>query len=223
MNYRIYKHSIIWMSALVLIALVLGACGSAPTATPAAAPPAPATEAAPTEAAPTEAAPTEAAPTEAPTEEPTTVPTEAPTEEPTAAPTEPPAEEAAAAPAVEGITWQVTTYRDAAGAMATPVADATVTIQDGRVTGNAGCNGFFASYTLDGEKLSVEQGGATAMMCEEAVMAQEGAILASLPLIASYTLADEQLTLLDAEAAPLLTLAPQVAPALTVASLRGMR
>ena len=118
------------------------------------------------------------APTEAPTEEAAPAEaTEAPAEEP--APTEEPAEESAGS-ALEGVTWQVAEYVDADGTAATPVADATVTFQNGQVTGNAGCNGFFASYTVDGTVLAITLGGSTVMACEEAIMAQEQAILAAL-------------------------------------------
>ena len=53
------------------------------------------------------------------------------------------------------------------------------------------------------------------MACEDAIMAQEEAILAALGEVASYAMVDGQLTLLDAAGVTVLALTPQVAPALT--------
>ncbi|MFO7633201.1 MAG: META domain-containing protein, partial [Caldilinea sp.] len=158
------RRLFILVSLLALMSLVLGACGGSP-ATPTAAPqPAPATEA--PAAAPTEAPTEEPVATEAPAED--AVATEAPVEEATEAPaeepvtTETPAEEVvtSAASALEGVTWQVTGYLQG-GDMTSPVINGTLIFQDGRVTGNAGCNGFFAGYTIDGAQLTVSQGGST--------------------------------------------------------------
>ena len=211
MHYRIPTRPFL-LIAVLAIGLLLAACGGAaqtPTAQPAA----------PTEA-PT-VAPTEA-PTEVPTEAPTEVPTEAPTEEATpteapaeeAAPTEEPAEESAASPLESG-TWQVTEYVAADGTATAPVADAIVTFQNGQITGNGGCNGFFAGYTLDGNALAITLGGRTSMACEDAVMAQEDAILAALGQVAAYEVADSQLQLLGEDGTALLTLTAQTATDLT--------
>jgi heat shock protein HslJ len=78
-----------------------------------------------------------------------------------------------------------------------------------------GCNGFFASYTIDGSVLTVTLGGMTDMACEDALMAQEQAILAALDQTASYAVADAQVTLLDSEGAVLLTLSAQTSSGLT--------
>lgn len=203
---------------LALMSLVLSACGGSP-ATPAA-PPATATEA--PAAAPTEAPAEEAAATEAPAEEPVAteapaeepVATEAPAEEPVA--TETPAEEVAAstASALEGVTWQVTGYLQG-GSMMAPVINGTLIFQDGTVTGNAGCNGFFAGYSIDGDQLTVSQGGSTLMACDEAIMSQEQAILANLAVAASYVVVDSGVNILDADGVVVLELAQQESPSLT--------
>ena len=212
---HVQKRHIVLILALIA-AVVLAACtGPAPTPT---ATTAPTDEPTAVSQAPTEE-PTEE-PTVEPTEEPTAVPAEEPTATPAAEP-EAPAAEATAAPAeesalspLEGVTWQVAEYMGADGAMATPVADATVSFQNGRVSGNAGCNGFFAGYTLDGTALSVTQAGSTLMACEEAVMAQELAVLTNLTEVASYAVVDDQVQLLNAEGTAVLVLAPQAAPTL---------
>jgi len=213
MHHRIHYKPFL-LIAVLAISLLVAACGGA------AATPTPTVASAPTEV-PTEV-PT-AAPTEAPTE---AVATEVPTEAPTVEATEPPAEEPTpeeAAPGdaitattgIEGVTWQVTEFTGADGVAAAPVADATIAFRNGQVSGNAGCNGFFAGYTVDGSQLTVSQGGSTLMACEEATMAQEQAILASLEHIATYALSDGQLTLLDVDGAVLLTLSAQASPGLT--------
>ena len=84
-----------------------------------------------------------------------------------------------------------------------------------QVSGNAGCNRFFAGYTLDGAQLTIELGGSTAMACEDAIMAQEDAILAAMGEVASYAILDGQLNLVNAEGVTVLALTPQVAPTLT--------
>jgi heat shock protein HslJ len=63
--------------------------------------------------------------------------------------------------------------------------------------------------------LTVAQGGSTLMACDEAVMAQEQAILANLTAAASYEVVDSGMNILDADGAVVLTLAPQAAPSLT--------
>ncbi|GIZ13287.1 META domain-containing protein [Pseudomonas sp. NCCP-436] len=51
---------------------------------------------------------------------------------------------------------------------------------DGRAHGNAGCNHWFASYQLDGERLRFESPGSTRRMCAPALMEQEQRFLAAL-------------------------------------------
>ncbi|MBO3276464.1 META domain-containing protein [Pseudomonas schmalbachii] len=50
----------------------------------------------------------------------------------------------------------------------------------GRAYGNAGCNHWFAGYTLDGENLTFGQAGSTRKMCAPALMEQEQRFLAAL-------------------------------------------
>jgi heat shock protein HslJ len=205
------------------MSLLLAACGGTP-----AAPQAPAAEATPVEAAveptavPTEEAVAEA--TTAPTEEPTEEATEEPAAEATAEATEeatseatPAAEEEGTASALEGVTWQVVEYAGADRAMAAPVADATMAFNNGQISGNAGCNGFFAGYVIDGAQLTIEQGASTMMACPEPEMAQETAIWAALGQAASYTVVDGQLTILNSDGVAVISFAAQ-----EVASLTGV-
>src|SRR5690242_6480961 len=69
------------------------------------------------------------------------------------------------------------------------------------LAGSAGCNRYNASYTADGEHLSVSHPRQTRMMCPkpDGVMEQEGRFLATLYGASAYRLADDQLELLGAD------------------------
>ena len=81
----------------------------------------------------------------------------------------------------------------------------TITLgDDGRAYGNAGCNHWFASYTLEGDKLSFSAPGSTRKMCAPALMEQEARFLASLSTVERWDFsATEQLRLWPAEGKPL--------------------
>ena len=51
---------------------------------------------------------------------------------------------------------------------------------DGRAHGNAGCNHWFAGYTLKGQALSFDPAGSTRKLCTPALMEQEQRFLAAL-------------------------------------------
>lgn len=52
----------------------------------------------------------------------------------------------------------------------TPVS---LTLSEGRAYGNAGCNHWFGSYELDGQRLRFSNLGSTRKMCAEEIMEQE--------------------------------------------------
>ncbi|MFI8481529.1 META domain-containing protein [Pseudomonas sp. NPDC078700] len=75
---------------------------------------------------------------------------------------------------------------------------------DGRAYGNAGCNHWFASYTLDGDNIRFEQPGSTRKMCAPALMEQEARFLQSLPSITRWDFSEtSQLRLWPSEGKPL--------------------
>ncbi len=75
---------------------------------------------------------------------------------------------------------------------------------DGRAYGNAGCNHWFASYQLDGNKLSFAQVGATRKLCPPALMEQEQRFLEALGQIQRWDVsATEQLRLWPAIGKPI--------------------
>jgi heat shock protein HslJ len=75
---------------------------------------------------------------------------------------------------------------------------------DGRAYGNAGCNHWFASYTLAGEQLSFGAVGSTRKMCAPALMEQEARFLDSLSQVQRWDVSPiEQLRLWPAAGKPL--------------------
>ncbi|WP_171902463.1 META domain-containing protein [Sinorhizobium sp. RAC02] len=59
-------------------------------------------------------------------------------------------------------------------------SDPTLTFApDGRIHGNGSCNRFFGGFTLSGEGLKLSETGASMMLCDQPLMAQERALLAA--------------------------------------------
>ncbi|MDO9619929.1 MAG: META domain-containing protein [Pseudomonas sp.] len=81
----------------------------------------------------------------------------------------------------------------------------TITLgDDGRAYGNAGCNHWFASYTLAGDTLSFSAAGSTRKMCAPALMEQEARFLDSLSKVQRWDFSPtEQLRLWPAQGKPL--------------------
>jgi heat shock protein HslJ len=93
----------------------------------------------------------------------------------------------------------------------------TVTLEfrdDGRITGSAGCNHYFASYAMTGTKIVIAQAGSTEMYCTApGAMEQERAYLALLGRAASLTVVHDRLTFADAQGTPILSFTRIVPPA----------
>lgn len=76
---------------------------------------------------------------------------------------------------------------------------------DGRLSGNASCNSFGASYTLAGDKLRIGRIATTRKACGEALMEQEDRVLTALERAARATVPPHGfLTLQDADGAVLM-------------------
>jgi putative lipoprotein len=103
-----------------------------------------------------------------------------------------------------GSTWQVLRYAGEAGALVAALPNVEATMEfgaDGRFGANAGCNGLGADYTVDESAGTLAFGmfSMTLMLCEPpALMAQESGLIAALERTASYAIAGNRLTLLDA-------------------------
>jgi heat shock protein HslJ len=77
-----------------------------------------------------------------------------------------------------GSTWRLVSFEtDTEVIPSLPESPATLAFsegeQAGRVGGSGGCNRYFASYTLTGDRLRISPLGSTRMMCSPARMAQE--------------------------------------------------
>ena len=95
---------------------------------------------------------------------------------------------------------------DAVSSVITGTTITAVFGEDGRVTGSAGCNNYFGSYTATGKSLLIGSTGSTKMNCPgRGIMLQEGSYLASLGKTASYTISGNRLSLADANGATLLS------------------
>ena len=78
---------------------------------------------------------------------------------------------ATAAPQLAGSEWRPTDI----GGVEVP-AEPEVFVRfggEGRLEGHGGCNGFFGSYELDGDKIEIGPLGATRMACPEVIMDAE--------------------------------------------------
>jgi heat shock protein HslJ len=114
----------------------------------------------------------------------------------------------AAQPALEGPTWSLLSIVAERWIDGEPVpmpepvpvregSEITLTLEDGRASGSAGCNSYGASYTLDGVLLSLGEIAATEKACStpERVMEQERRYLAALAGVTGYRMAGTQLWL----------------------------
>ena len=105
-----------------------------------------------------------------------------------------------------GTSWTLTSA-SIDGDASVAVATATLTFdRDGStLAGSTGCNQFAGTYAQEGTDLTITLGPVTLAACvDPAVTAQEAAILAHLPDVASFS-SDDQLTLEDSSGAALLT------------------
>jgi heat shock protein HslJ len=101
-----------------------------------------------------------------------------------------------------GTTWSLDFYKAADGTMTAvlPATMVTALFEDGNLTGSAGCNSYFGSYTQQGQNgITIGPLGSTLMFCgEPGVMEQETAYLALLQSAVSYDISGAMLTLSDA-------------------------
>lgn len=105
-----------------------------------------------------------------------------------------------------GVPWDVLAYNNGKQAVTSLIRDTQINAifgADGRVTGHAGCNRFFAPYTLAGERLTIGSAGATRMACAEPVglMQQETLFLAALASVATWRIDGDRLELRTAQGA----------------------
>ena len=109
-----------------------------------------------------------------------------------------------------GTNWTLDTFstanRDAVSSLISGTTITAVFGEDGRVSGSAGCNNYFGSYTVAGSSLSIGSVASTRMYCPgQDIMLQESTFLASLSRAAGFTISGNRLSLADADGATLLT------------------
>ena len=121
----------------------------------------------------------------------------------------PPAPSTAAAPLV-GSSWSLTQL---AGVAAQP-GGLLAFAKGGKLTGSTGCNDFGGTYTQSGSSLTITMGFQTAKACGPPLDAQETAVNAALPKVASFSDDGSTLTLLDASGTAVLAYTPARADAL---------
>lgn len=107
-----------------------------------------------------------------------------------------------------GTNWTLDSF-STADTVSSVIAGTSITAvfdRNGEVTGSAGCNHYFASYTTTGTAMSIGSAGSTKMYCTNpGVMTQESTYLTSLGRVASFAITGNRLVLADAKGTPLLS------------------
>jgi len=93
--------------------------------------------------------------------------------------------------ALEGTSWQVMSYNNGKGGVTSLIIGTEISAnfgEDGQLTGNSGCNSYFAEYETDGDNINIGTAGSTEMACiePEGLMEQEQQYLAALGTAATY-------------------------------------
>ena len=93
--------------------------------------------------------------------------------------------------ALEGSSWQVMSYNNGKGGVTSLIIGTEISAnfgEDGQLTGNSGCNSYFAEYETDGDNINIGKAGSTEMACLEpkGVMEQEQLYLAALETADTY-------------------------------------
>jgi heat shock protein HslJ len=102
--------------------------------------------------------------------------------------------------------WDVIGYNNGKQAVVSVALGTTITANfgaDGTLSGNAGCNDYFASYETDGSKISIGPVGSTQKMCAEPpnIMEQEAEYLQALSTAATYRIDGMKMEFRTAEGA----------------------
>jgi heat shock protein HslJ len=78
--------------------------------------------------------------------------------------------------------------------------------EDGKVGGNAGCNRYFGSVKIEGDKIEFGPLGATRKMCPESIMNQEDAFFKAVPEVVRWRIENGLLFLYSDGDSPILRL-----------------
>jgi heat shock protein HslJ len=103
--------------------------------------------------------------------------------------------------ALEGSPWQASGINNGRGGVVSSKAThlATALFANGRISGNAGCNQFSASYEIEGNQITIGRAITTRKHCEEpdGIMEQEQQYLQALGRVRTYTMKPDGLELRD--------------------------
>ena len=103
-----------------------------------------------------------------------------------------------------GSAWTLVSFETEVGVIQRKVeAVSTLTFpmegeQASRLGGSGGCNRYFASYTLTGDRLSISPPGSTRMMCSSDRMEQEARFFQALSAAERYELNNDELLIIYA-------------------------
>ncbi|WP_265581507.1 META domain-containing protein [Methanofollis aquaemaris] len=114
-----------------------------------------------------------------------------------------------------GTDWELRWYHDKE-AIVSVISGTTITAvfdEDGKVAGSAGCNRYFASYTVNGTEMTIGPAGSTLMACiDEDVMKQESTYLGLLSTVKTFAIEGETLTFFDENGTKILVFEKAVPP-----------
>jgi heat shock protein HslJ len=108
---------------------------------------------------------------------------------------------------LEGTTWNLIGWNTGTALTSLVLnTEMTMELADGELSGSAGCNHYFSTYTLQDDALSFGVVASTEMYCmdPEGVMEQEKGYLQVLSQVRSYEIFGENLTMFDADGTQLL-------------------
>jgi heat shock protein HslJ len=102
-----------------------------------------------------------------------------------------------------GSSWDAISYNNGLQAVVSLVSGTSISArfgEDGRLTGHAGCNAYFAAYTAAGQAITIHPPGATRRACAEpaGVMEQEAVYLQALATATQYRMSGSRLELRNA-------------------------
>ena len=100
--------------------------------------------------------------------------------------------------ALDGSSWELVTYGETKPIAGTSI---TATFEDGQVSGSAGCNTYFGSYQVSGDKMRVGDMAMTEMAClePEGAMEQEQVFAETMRDAQTFRLADGELQIIGAD------------------------
>ncbi len=111
-----------------------------------------------------------------------------------------------------GSSWDAISYNNGKQAIVSVITGTKITVrfgEDGRITGHAGCNAYFAAYSVQERGMTIQPPGSTRRACLEleGVMEQETLYLQALPAATQYRVSRNRLELRDAHGSLVATFA----------------